>query len=107
MEKRGIFPRFVAWLRRKANKGVEKMEASAEEKGDENRRIPWGACLALLAFVAVPLPGTGAWTGSLIAATFGMQKRYAFPCITVGVLMAGVLVTLISYGVLSALAFLL
>ncbi len=107
MEKHRIFPRIVGWVQKKANRGVTKMATSAEEKGDENHRIPWGACLALFAFVAVPLPGTGAWTGSLIAATFGMKKRHAFPVIMLGVVTAGILVTLISYGVLSALEFLL
>ena len=107
MERHHIFPRIVGWVQKKANRGVAKMQSSSEEKGDENRRIPWGALLALFAFVAVPLPGTGAWTGSLIAATFGMKKRYSLPAIILGVLTAGVLVTLISYGVLSALDFLL
>ena len=107
MEKHRIFPRIVGWVQRKAHRGVEKMSASAEEKGDDQHRIPWGALIALFAFVAVPLPGTGAWTGSLIAATFGMKKRYSIPVIILGVLVAGILVTLISYGALSALEFLL
>ena len=107
MEKHRIFPRIVGWVQKKAHRGVEKMAASSEEKKDEEGRLPWGQCIALLAFVAVPLPGTGAWTGALVASTFGMKKRYSFPCIVVGVLIAGTLVSLISYGVLSALNFLL
>ena len=107
MERHRIFPRIVGWVQRKANRGVAKMQTSAEEKDDENRRIPWGAMIALFAFVAVPLPGTGAWTGALIAATFGMKKRYSMPVIVLGVLVAGILVSLISYGVLAAFSFLL
>lgn len=60
----------------------------------------WGA-VALVLFVAVPLPATGAWTGCLGAALFGVPFRAALPLIALGVLIAGALVTLISLGVLS------
>ena len=55
--------------------------------------------VALCLFVAVPLPGTGAWSGALIAAFLDMRMRYAFPSIAIGVLIAGILMTLGSYGV--------
>ena len=54
-------------------------------------------------FVAVPLPGTGAWTGALIASTFGMKKRYALPTIVLGVLTAAVIICVIFYGGVTAL----
>lgn len=54
---------------------------------------------ALLIFVAIPIPGTGAWTGSLIAAMFDIRIKKAFPVIALGVLIAGIIMTLISYGV--------
>lgn len=56
--------------------------------------------LALVLFVAIPLPATGAWTGALVAHLFGIPFRYALPLITLGVLIAGVLVTLATLGVL-------
>lgn len=56
--------------------------------------------LALIAVVAVPLPVTGAWTGSLIAFLFGVPFRRALPLIGAGVLIAGVVVTLATVGVL-------
>ncbi len=62
--------------------------------------------LGLLLFVAVPLPGSGAWTGSLIAVVLGLKKRYAWPAISLGVVIAGVLVTLASAGVLKGLEWL-
>lgn len=63
----------------------------------------WG----LFIFVAIPLPGTGAWTGSLVAALMGMKFGRAFLAVVLGVLTAGVIMTLISYGVLGFLSFLL
>ena len=53
----------------------------------------WG----LLFFVGIPLPGTGAWTGSLIAALLGMDKKKTFGAIVCGVLLASVIMYLISY----------
>ena len=93
MKKHLIFPRLVRWLEEKAGKGIKKIEKHA--------------LIGLLLFVAVPLPGTGAWTGSLAAALFHLDRRYSFVSIILGVLLAGVLVTLISYGVLGARSFLL
>ena len=52
----------------------------------------------LAVFVGIPLPGTGAWTGALIAAVMGMRLRSALPSILLGVIMAGLLVTGITYG---------
>ena len=65
------------------------------------------AALGLYLFVAIPLPGTGAWTGALIAAMFDMKKRYAFLSIFLGVLTAGVIMSLITGGILGGLSFLL
>ncbi len=83
--------------------GADATEA-AETIGDGKKRIrvTFGVCLGLYAFVAVPLPGTGAWTGALVASLCGLPKRYAIPTILLGVMTAGVIVTLASYGVVSA-----
>jgi len=56
--------------------------------------------LGLIAFVAIPLPVTGAWTGALAAYLFGVRLRYAVPAIALGILIAGVIVTLATQGVL-------
>ncbi|MBQ8528669.1 MAG: small multi-drug export protein [Clostridia bacterium] len=58
---------------------------------------------ALTLFVAIPLPGTGAWTGSLVAALFGLPKRKSFLAVTLGVLISGVIMCLASYGVVGFL----
>ena len=58
--------------------------------------------IALMLFVAIPLPGTGAWTGSLIAALFNLPKKSSFLAILLGVLISGVIMCLASYGVVGA-----
>ena len=62
----------------------------------------WGLCL----FIAIPLPVTGAWTGSLVAAVIGMKPWKAFFSALLGVMIAGLVVTLIVYGGIGFLAWL-
>ncbi len=83
--------KIALWLEEKAQKGVKKVEKYA--------------ALGLFAFVAIPLPGTGAWTGALIAALFEMKPRYAMLSILCGVLTAGVIMSLASYGLVGAFSF--
>lgn len=59
--------------------------------------------LGLYLFVALPLPGTGAWTGALIASMLGMKFKNAFISICLGILTAAVIMALFSYGVLGML----
>lgn len=73
-------------------KKVAKMSSKAQTA------LFWG----LFAFVAIPLPGTGGWTGALIAITLGLEFKKAFPPIVLGVATAGVVVSLASYGLVSA-----
>lgn len=90
--------RIFAWMRKvspKLNKVVDKMEAKAEKnKAKVLRYAFWGLAL----FVAIPLPGTGAWTGALVAAMLDMPLKKAFPSVVLGVLSAGVVVAFVSYG---------
>jgi uncharacterized membrane protein len=82
-----VFDRFFDWLfarTRRKGKMIERFEI-----------------LGLILFVAIPLPVTGAWTGSVAAFVFGIKKRVAFPAIFVGIMIAGVIVTLASLGVIS------
>ena len=89
-----------AWLRLHwpwMNAVVTRLEKRAESKSDVIERYgPWG----LLLFVAIPAPGTGAWTGALIAALLNMTMKQAIPIIFVGVCIAGIIVTGITYGVI-------
>ena len=86
------------WMTKKSGKLArlaEKLEAKAEGKWDKIHRYQF---FALTIFVAIPLPGTGAWSGALIAAVMNMRLRNALPSILLGVLIAGVLVSGITYG---------
>ena len=56
----------------------------------------WG----LVLFVGIPLPGTGAWTGALIASLLGIKFKKAFPAILLGIALASVIMTILSFGVL-------
>ena len=79
---------------------VEKLEKKAMSKSANIEKYEfWG----LVIFVGIPLPGTGAWTGALIAALLGIRFRKAFPAIVLGVFLAAFLMTVLSYGVLGAL----
>jgi len=73
-----------------------KFEERALSKGDVIRKY---AAFGLYVLVAIPLPGTGAWTGALVAAIFQLKLRHAFPIIMVGVATAGIIMSVISYGV--------
>lgn len=73
---------------------VERLETKAMSKKDNIEKYEF---LGLLLFVGIPLPGTGAWTGSLIAALLGMNKKKAFGAIACGVLLASLIMYLVSY----------
>ena len=98
--------RIFAWMRAHMPK-LDGLVTRMEKKAEKNRAAVekyafWG--LAIL--VAIPLPGTGAWTGALVAAMMEMRLKRAIPTIFAGVLIAGLLVTLASTGV-QALKFLM
>lgn len=87
------------WLQAKSQRlgnMVRRMEAKADAKKAQVLKYEfWG----LMILVAIPLPGTGAWTGALVAAMLDMQLKRAFPAIAAGVVTAGLIVTIATYGV--------
>ena len=89
-----------AWMRRhmpKLDGFVAKIESKAHLKGETVQKY---GPLGLLIFVAIPLPGTGAWTGALVAALLDMRMRKAVPSILLGVLIAAGIMTAITFGVI-------
>ena len=88
MKKHNILTRFTSWLEHKGSEKAKQVQMYSF----------WG----LFILVAIPLPGTGAWTGALVASLCGLPKRYAIPTILLGVMTAGVIMSLASYGVVSA-----
>lgn len=95
-----LFTRKVfEWLRTKSallEKFVSKLEAKAAKNEELIKKYE---LLGLCILVAIPLPGTGAWTGSLVAAVFDLRLKHSFPAIALGVLIAGIIVSVVSYGV--------
>lgn len=100
--------KILAWMQASRVAFFRKVATFVVEKGQRGfHKVQKYAVFGLFLFVAIPLPGTGAWTGSLIAALLDMRKRYAFPSVFLGVLCAGILMSLITGGVLAGLDFLL
>lgn len=90
-----------SWLKRTKTfrPMVEKLENRAMGKSERIEKYQfWG----LVLFVGIPLPGTGAWTGSLIASLLGVKFKKAFPAILLGIAIATVIMSILSYGLLGA-----
>ncbi|MBO5066250.1 MAG: small multi-drug export protein [Clostridia bacterium] len=94
-----LFIRKIFALMRKISffgKIVDKLEKRAEKKKDTMIKYQeWG----LLLFVAIPAPGTGGWTGALIAALMDLRMKKCLPIIALGVFIAGLIMSLITYGI--------
>lgn len=81
---------------------INKLEARSLRKADKVKKYRlWG----LFLFVAIPLPGTGAWTGALVADLLDIRVKHSFPTIAAGVFVAGVIISAISYGLFGLLGF--
>lgn len=97
-----LITKIFDWMKgtKKLKPMVERLEAKAMSKSANIEKYEfWG----LVAFVGIPLPGTGAWTGSLIAALLGIRFRKAFPAIVLGVFVAAFLMTVLSYQVIGGI----
>lgn len=89
--------RIIEWLKhfKRLNKLAVWIENKANAKsGNVGKYMVWG----LFMFVGIPLPGTGAWTGALVADALNIRMKRALPAIFAGVVMAGVIISLVSYG---------
>ena len=92
--------RILDWMHRfeTFDRIATKLEAKAARGGE---KIVKYEMFGLFLLVAIPLPGTGAWTGSLVAAFFDLRLKNAVPIIFLGVIAAGIVVFLITYGVVA------
>ncbi len=93
--------RVFRWLRRslpRLDRMVDALERKAHLKGRIITRYKY---LGLALFVAIPLPGTGAWTGALAAAFLDMPLRRAMPAVILGVLTAGVVMSILTFGLVN------
>ena len=92
-----VIGKFFTFCLEKGKKGGEKLQEKAGR----------GLFVALMLFVGIPLPGTGAWTGTLAASLLDMDFKSSVVAVMCGVFLAGVIMALISNGVLGALSFML
>ena len=88
-----IIGKFFTWCLAKGEKGGKKLQEKAGKRG---------TFLALLLFVGIPLPGTGAWVGTLAASILDMDFKTSVIAVMLGVILAGVIMGLASAGVLGA-----
>ena len=92
--------RIFAWLRRhwaRLDGFITRLENKAHLKGEKVKKY---GPIGLLIFVAIPLPGTGAWTGALVAALLDMRLKSAVPSILLGVIIAAGIMTALTFGVI-------
>lgn len=85
---------------KKRSERLENFVKRLEAKADKNKEMVLKyEFIGLVILVAIPLPGTGAWTGALVSAVMEMKLNKSMPAITLGVIIAAIIVTSITYGV--------
>jgi len=85
--------KFFTWCLEKGEHGGKKLQEKAGR----------GIYVALLLFVGIPLPGTGAWTGTLAASILDLDFKKSIIAVVLGILLAGIIMTLLSQGVKSGI----
>lgn len=89
LSKWNVTKKIVNWLEKKVH--------------DKREQIDKYGYFGLVLFVGIPLPGTGAWTGALLAVMLGLDRKKSFICILLGVLIAAIIMSILSYGILGNL----
>ena len=97
-----LITKILAWMRNSKVKFFNKIanwldEKVEKHKGQIEKFGYWGVVL----FVGIPLPGTGAWTGSLIASVLNMDKKKTFVAVLAGIIMASIIMMILSFGVVA------
>ena len=82
---------------KKSKRYASVLEKVEKNKGQIEKYGYWG----LVIFVGIPLPGTGAWTGALIASVLNMEKKKTFFAVLAGIVMASIIMMLLSFGILA------
>ena len=90
-----IIGKFCTWCLTKGDRAGKKLEKSIGKKG---------TFIALLLFVGIPIPGTGAWTGTLAASFLDLNFKKTVIAVMFGVLLAGIIMTIFSYGLLGVIS---
>ena len=96
--------KILEWMGKSKVKWMNKLANWVHKKADKHKKpIEKYGYLGLVFFVGIPLPGTGAWTGCLIASLLGLDRKKSFLCTIVGVLIASIIMMIISYGIVGNL----
>lgn len=96
----------LAWMKNSKVNFFNKIANWLDEKVEKNKgQIEKYGYWGLLLFVGIPLPGTGAWTGTLIAAVLNLDKKKTFITVLCGILMASIIMMFLSYGLLANLIY--
>ena len=97
-----LINRILKWMRNSKRKKINGIAKWLDKKIDKHKgQIEKYGYLGLVLFVGIPLPGTGAWTGCLIASVLEMDKKKSFLAAVLGVFIASVIMMLLSFGILS------
>ena len=95
-----LFDKVIEWLRK--GKRLNKIAKKIDKKVEKNRaKVDKYGYLGLILFVAIPMPGTGAWTGCLVASALKLDKKKSFIYIATGVLLASILMMYLTFGLLA------
>ena len=97
-----LINKILDWMRKNKNKKINGIAKWLDKKVDKHKgQIEKFGYWGLVLFVGIPLPGTGAWTGCLIASVLEMDKKKSFLAALLGVFIASIIMMLLSFGILS------
>lgn len=97
-----LITKILAWMRESKVKLFNRVANWLDEKVEKHKgQIEKFGYLGVVLFVGIPLPGTGAWTGSLIASVLNMDRKKTFLAVMVGIFMASIIMMLVSFGFLA------
>lgn len=97
-----LITKILAWMRKSKVSFLNKIANWLDEKVEKHKgQIEKFGYLGVVLFVGIPLPGTGAWTGSLIASVLNMDKKKTFLAVLLGIFMASIIMMLLSFGLLA------
>jgi uncharacterized membrane protein len=93
--------KILEWMEKSKIKWMNKIAKWLHKKADKNKeKIEKYGYFGLFLFVGIPLPGTGAWTGCLIASILNLNRKKAFYATLCGIIMASIIMMIISYGII-------
>ena len=90
------FKKLALWVENKLNRKAENINNKTENEKDA-KKIKWLKIIGIFGFVAIPIPLTGVWTGTCLALFIGLNKKQTMAAVILGNIVAGLLMTLISY----------